>query len=85
MADNREYTLVDLTSKVMTASNNLGVHNLNDDELHFACKKINEFYDNWQFDRYVTWLDCLTLNSQQYNWLEDLCTDLRYLMDWDKC
>ena len=56
-----------------------------DDELHYACTRINEFYDDFDFDNYERWLDVLTSNSRERNWLEDLCTDLRMLGSLDKC
>ena len=56
-----------------------------DDELHYICTRINEFYDDFDYDNYERWLDVLTSNIHEYNWLEDLCTDLRMLGSWEKC
>lgn len=80
-----KYNFIDLLIKCTTPDNDDGIWNLDDDELHFVCCKINEFYDKMDFDNYDRWLECLTLSTKQYNWLEDLCTDLRNLGKWSKC
>ena len=71
------YKLTDLARKPLD--------DFTDDELHYVCTRINEFYDDFDFDNYERWLEALTSNSREYNWLEDLCTDLRTLGSWDKC
>lgn len=71
------YKLTDLARKT--------IDEFTDDELHYACTRINEFYDDFDYDNYERWLDVLTSNIHEYNWLEDLCTDLRMLGSWDKC
>lgn len=71
------YKLTDLARKP--------IDEFTDDELHYVCVRINEFYDDFDFDNYERWLEVLTSSSREYNWLEDLCTDLRMLGSWDKC
>lgn len=71
------YKLTDLARKT--------IDEFTDDELHYVCVRINEFYDDFDFDNYERWLEILTSNSREYNWLEDLCTDLRMLGSWEKC
>lgn len=81
-AYSKPYDFHELVLKVEAAGS---VDALNDDELHWVCTRINQFYDNYEFDYYEMWLERLTGNVKEYNWLEDLCTDLRNLLEWSKC
>lgn len=56
-----------------------------DDLLYAMCTEINDAYDGFDYDRYEQLLDVFTDEVDERNWLEDLCTDLRYLLDWLKC
>ncbi len=56
-----------------------------DDLLHAMCTEINDAYDNFDYDRYENLLDMFTNDINERNWLEDLCTDLRNLLEWSKC
>lgn len=79
---NRPFTFQELAEKVNAVGS---IKALNDNELHWACNRINDFYDSFEFDYYELWIDSLTTTVQEYNWLEDLCTDLRALGSWDRC
>lgn len=81
-AYSKPYDFYELVLKVEATGS---VDALNDDELHWICTRINQFYDNYEFDYYEMWLERLTGNVKEYNWLEDLCTDLRNLLEWSKC
>ena len=56
-----------------------------DDLLHAMCTEINNAFDNFDFGCYEDLLDIFTNDIDERNWLEDLCTDIRHLLDWSKC
>ena len=56
-----------------------------DDLLHAMCTEINDAFDNFDYDHYENLLDMFTNDIDERNWLEDLCTDLRNLLEGSKC